>query len=369
MPHTDAQQQWDAYKTRELTRLEPLLAQMGYTLDAEQPHTGGERHLTGPLSSGRKLVLLGRAQGNTRVVIKASSEPLGMREIEHEHTCREVLARIGFAYQTLLSPTQLAYVHRAGHVILITEFIEQERPFTERPIEEQFALALSAFKAQESAHATTASHIRLIRDTFGEATFSTYQTKAAQYCQEILATLGDSSERTALEPLLYSARTYIQHSELPIAQYSGFLTHWDFIPQNIRIRAGEMYVLDHSSLHFGNKYEGWARFINFMELYNPPLARALVEYVANNRTPEEVAALKAMRTYRLLELVRYYVSWLPRTQGDLHALARARIAFWGEVLASVLADTSVPEPVVETYKKQRDALRSNDEKRRQEGLH
>ena len=88
-----------------------------------------------------------------------------------------------------------------------------------------------------------------------------------------------------------------------------------------------------------------------------------------NRTPEESTALKLMRVYRLVELIRYYANWLSRTDGNLHELACARIAFWTEVLHGVLNDTEVPTEFVEAYKMKRDSLRSPEEKERQKNLH
>lgn len=360
------QQEWEAYKARELAGLTPLLAELGYTLEAAQPHTGGERHLTRPIGSGRKLLLLGRSAEGARVVIKATSDPLGKAEIAHERTCRSVLERVPFAYQAFLSPAEILFVQRGGYDILVSEFIEQERSFLERPVEEQFALALRAFKAQESAHATTAAHLRLIAGTFGEMHAPEYRRKLAQYAHEVAALAPDAS-RT--HKMLERAQALLAEHAETLERYTDFLTHWDFTPQNIRVRGSDIYLLDHSSMHFGNKYESWARFINFMELYNPPLAHALVRYVADNRTPEESLSLRLMRVYRLGELIRYYAGWLPRTQGNLKLLAQARIDFWTTVLEAVLDNKEVPLDVVEEYTKTRDALRSEDEKQRQVGLH
>lgn len=349
---------WEEYRERELTGLRPILKELGYELQERQPHLGGERHLTKPLESGRKLVLLGRHNDGMHVVIKASSEAGGIKEIEHERTCREILEKISFAYQTFLSPKELLFVHRRPYAILVTEFIEQERPFIERPVEEQCALALKAFKAQESAHATTYEHVRVITKTFGEMRAADYIEKIRRYAQQV-------KPYAALD----AAAEFLSHNAQTLEQYGGFLTHWDFTPQNIRVKDGNIYLLDHSSLHFGNKYEGWARFINFMALYRPPLAQALMQYVCDNRAPEESLALKLMRVYRLAELIRYYTGWLPATEGNLHDLALARIAFWSEVLKAVLEDLEVPAAVIESYKKTRDSLRSEEEKNRQVGLH
>lgn len=359
MQNNTEEEKWNEYCKQELVRLAPILKNLGYSLDEQQPHISGERYLTRPLGSGRKLLLLGhQTADNIRVVIKTSSEVLGIKEIEHEHVCREILEKISFAYQTFLSPKELLYTQADGMVLLITAFIEQSHSFLERPLEEQFELALKSFKAQESAHATTYGHIRLIQKTFGEM-------HAAQYIEKFKKYVDESQPYADLS----SAYEFLKQNIRTIEQYCGFLTHWDFMPQNIRIVGEHIYLLDHSSIHFGNKYEGWARFINFMTLYNPPLARALLQYVRNNRTPEESLSLKLMRVYRLGELIRYYTGWLPRTEGKLHELATARIYFWNQVLEAVLNDTEVSMETVETYKHTRDSLRSDAEKQRQVGLH
>ncbi|MDC1205446.1 hypothetical protein N8083_01200 [Candidatus Pacebacteria bacterium] len=130
-----------------------------------------------------------------------------------------------------------------------------------------------------------------------------------------------------------------------------------------------MYLLDHSSLTFGNKYEGWARFLNFMELYNPPLCAALQKYVADNRTPEESVALRMMRIYRLGEILLYYTNTLQKCEGNLLKLNTARIDFWKTVLKHILHETPIPKETITIFQELRDSLRSEDEKERQRGLH
>src|SRR5581483_4638795 len=139
MPHDTNQREWEAYRARELARLTPVLGEFGYALEEHQPHTGGERHLTG--SGGRKLVLLGRGPMG-RAIIKASSDPAGVAELRRERAGRDILKRLRFAYQTFFSPKELLWSERDGLAVSITEFIEQDRPFLERPLKEQFDLAL-----------------------------------------------------------------------------------------------------------------------------------------------------------------------------------------------------------------------------------
>lgn len=364
MDARNTKHEWEKYCTQMLAELAPILNKHGYELDPKQPHIMGERFLTRPIEGATKLVLLGRrTKDGLRVVIKASNDREGIKELEAERRARDLLEEIKFAYKTFFSPPEIAFFTRRetrGFGILVTEFIEQEKSFLERPIEDQFRLALGAFKAQEGLHATAYGHQSVLR-AVGEMCGIDYVKKASEYARDLSALGIDSMLATAVELI----RT---HQET-LDRYGGFLTHWDFIPQNFRIRDDKLYLIDHSSIRFGNKYEGWARFINFMVLYNPPLADALVEYVRLNRAPEESLALQLMRVYRLTELIRYYTGWLERTEDNLHELTRARIVFWTEVLRAVLDGKKVSSEAIEEYKKKRDELRSDDEKFRQKDLH
>lgn len=368
MPN-DAQQNWESYRAQELAEVTPLLATLGFTLDEHQPHIGGERHLMHAVTtaSGRKLILLGkRVSDGKRMVIKATSDPAGMRELSHERTCRTALKEIAFAYQVFFSPEEILFTKQNGYLVSIQAFIEQERTFLERPLEEQFFVVLRAFKAQESAHATTYGHRRLIQKTFGQIDAEGYIRAYRTFRLNIEKNL---PKRTDIHALLRRGTQTLERERATIEQYGGFLTHTDFVPHNFRIADGTIYLLDHSSLRFGNKYEGWARFLNFMTLYNRPLEDALLFYVKNNRTPEEYRALELMRIYRLGEIVWFYTNILEKTSGDLRELTEARIAFWAEVLKATLDRNQVSKSIIQNYKNTRDALRSKEEKERQKGLH
>ncbi len=371
---TNTKEEWNKYCTQTLALLSPELKNLGYTLYEKQPHIIGERFLTRPIAGGRKLVLIGKnIKSGRKVIIKVSNEPLGIEELEHERNCRTVLHNIKFAYQVFHLPKELLFKKpdiTSGFAIAITEFIEQDQSFITRTIKEQFALILKALKAQEEAHATTYEHIKLVRETFGKMHASDYNEKVQIYSQDIIGLVPQvNTSYKKLNLLTEKSIAFLyQHQEI-LDQYGGFLTHWDFTPQNFRVNDGEIYMLDNSSLRFGNKYEGWARFINFMTLYNPPLADALVEYVRINRTPEEFLSLKLMRIYRFVELIRYYTAWLSSTNGDLRILTEARIAFWTKGLECVLDDTVMPIEIINQYKHIRDTLRSEDERQRQKGLH
>lgn len=365
---TDPKASWETYCTQELALLNPILLKHGFSLYDDQPHLKGERYLMNAVTttSGKKLILLGHDSAGTNVVIKATRERAGIKELMHERTCREVLKEIDFAGEVFYTPEEIAFFDEAEFTISIQRFIEQTQSFIERPLEEQFMLALRAFKGQESAHATTFKHRRLIRDTYGIRDSKTYLNSFRTFEKNILKALPEEKE---IHALLKNAQEILDANRLLIEQYTGFLTHTDFVPHNIRIRGDTMFLLDHSSLTFGNKYEGWARFINFMTLYNPPLQKALEQYVRDNRTPEESFALRMMRIYRLGELMWYYARTCNASTGNLHTLNTARVYFWTNVLQYVLKAEEVPEAIIENYKQLRDSLRSDDEKERQRGLH
>lgn len=360
---------WDKYREGEMSALLPHLKSLGVTLEGEQPHTIGERYLMQALTtqSGKKLILLGtRGSDGGRVVIKATRDKKGVEELLHARRCREVLHKIKFAYQTFFSPKEVFFGIRGDFLISIQSFIEQEKPFLERPLREQFFLALKAFKAQESAHATTYGHMRLARKHFGTRDADGYLAAFARFQKDIVSAQRGQRE---LEETLRRGFSYLKEGREIIEQYSGFLTHTDFVPHNIRVMGETIYLLDHSSLRFGNKYEGWARFINFMELYNPTLAKALTDYVTLNRAPEEALSLQLMRVYRLGEIIYYYVHAAERSLGDLKKLNASRVDFWSAVLRAVLENKALPSSIRENYISLRDSLRSEEEKRRQIGLH
>ncbi len=363
--HNRYREEWEQYCANEIQKFTSLLAPLGYSLDENQPHITGERYLMQAVTTmhGRKLVLLGKdIKSGARVVLKVTSDTSGIEDLEYERRCRATLADMSFAYRHFLTPKELLFVAQDGYALFVQEYLEQEKPFLELPIELQCSLALRAFREQEGAHATTYRHLKRI-----EQTFETYN--AEKYLQKIGEFIAYISERlpedNTLLTLLAQGKSELEADSDLVEQYCNFLTHTDFVPHNFRISGGEIYLLDTSSIRFGNKYEGWARFLNYMTLYNHPLEEALTEYIRNNRTPEESASLRLMRIFRLTELIRYYAGWLERTEGDLNLLARARIGFWSEVLGSVLSGEKMPDERIEAYKQKRDSLRNMEEKQRQ----
>ncbi len=350
--------EWEKYVREERARTAPIISRFGFMLDEVQPHVGGERYLMQAITSvsGPKLILIGtRASDQKRVVIKASSHPSGIQEIETERRTRTALGDLEFSYRRFYAPTEILHYRQKGVCISVQEYIEQELAFLDRPLKEQFSLSLEAFKAQESAHATTSSHMRRVNGIFPLWGAREYLTNASFLAKKT----GDLDRAVA----------FLTENESTIERYSGFLTHSDFVPHNIRIRDDKLYLLDHSSIRFGSKYESWARFINFMVLYNPTLADALIAYVRANRDPEELHALKCMRVFRLIEIVAYYTGTLSRSEDSLHKLNTARITFWRTLLENLLHDQPLPSEVRDAYIATRDSLRTNEEKQRQKDLH
>lgn len=369
MSQHSAQAEWKTYLTQELSALAPLFSKYDIILSPEQPHIKGERFLMQALTTtgGKKLILVGSyGKNKTPAIIKATRDEAGAKELKHERLCREQLNSFSFAYDTFLSPTELLFTEAEGFTISVQTLIPQESTFLSRSTESQFDLALRALKAQELVHATTHHHFSTIKNTFGYKSADDYLELFKFFIKT--ATHLDNEDQPTADIL---SRTYekLSTQKQDIERYCGFLTHTDFVPHNFRIHDNKMYLLDFSSLRFGNKHEGWARFLNFMTLYNHDLETALLQYVSDNRAPEEQVSLQLMRLYRLGEIITYYINTLAQSEGDLHTLNSARVTFWSNVLKYEYAGERVPREIVSSYKKLRDALRSTEEKERQINLH
>jgi len=359
----DAKARWEKYCQEELEKIQPILQRHGLELEQTQTHLGGERAVI----SGNKLVLMGRRkEDGRRVIIKATSRDEGKKELEQERASRELLKRIKFAYAVLLSPEELSWFEEGGMTVSVTEFLEQDRAFLERPLHEQFFLAMKAFEIQESFHAATYEQARPIEGSLGFFRAQTYLDRFNDYRQEIVRKM---SGRPEFADILAEAERQLRDGYRCIEQYGGFLTHTDFVPHNFRVIGRDIYLLDHSSIRFGNKYEGWARFLNFMLLHNRGLEGALLKYLEDNRTPEELEALHLMRIYRLTEIIAYYVERAEKSSGDMQKLDKSRVIFWADALKAQVGGEPLSEERIQAYRDIRDSLRSDEEKRRQQGLH
>ncbi len=345
----------------ELAILKQLFEQLGFELDEYQPHVGGERKV---FAIG-KFVLFGHSvQHNVRVVLKAACDVASKSEIARERICRTALENIQFAYGTFSSPEEILFSEKAGYTIQVTRFIEQDMPFLERPTSEQFRFALKGLKAMEAAHAATYEHLRSVKGIFPTMNTDEYISAFSKYID-----VASKSSETRKDLLANLGKQLAQKRD-DIERYCGFLTHFDFMPQNIRISGDTMFLLDHSSLRFGNKHESWARMINFMELYNPELARALEKYIQDNRAPEENESLRLMRLYRLGELLAHHARIETESNDTaLQELSKKRVWFWSHVATAVQANSEISKEIIAEYKAARDSLRSLEEKERQIGLH
>lgn len=360
---TFSKQQWEKYCGDQLAIVTPLLMNEGFILETEQPHLQGERYLL----SGPKLVLYGaRKSDDVRVVIKITDDAREAEQLEHEQKAQEVLSTMDFAYNTFYSPAKILFGHHSAYTFYITEYIPQEKNFLEYTFEEQFYIALKAFEAQEGSHATTHGHLQTIKKTFEVYDGARYIETLKKYHDEVTLLLPEN--KTAQEMLSQTLQELTANKEL-LDTYSNFLTHWDFVPHNIRIHGRDIYLLDHSAIRFGNKYEGWARFMNFMTLYHIKLERALDTYVHENRPEPEYATLRLMRLFRLSELVWFYATKRASAEGNLSTLTDARIDLWSSALESQLTNTPLDTTIVEAFKKTRDTLRDEGEKERQHVLH
>jgi predicted Ser/Thr protein kinase len=355
--------QWQEYKEAELKIVRPILSELGFELDDKQVHIGGERYITG----GKKLVLLGKQKDNNKkVVIKVSRDEMRSAEIKHEWKCRQILQKINFAYHIFFTPKEILYTKKNGFTIFVTRFIDQKSTFLDRPLESQFFLSLKALEAQEGVHATTYEHTSTIKQTFGMWNSQEYIASFDKYYTNTIVQL---PENIKVKKLLTKAKDFLSQNIETIDLYSDFLTHWDLVPHNFRVLENDIYLLDYSSIRFGNKYEGWARFINFMTLYNRPLEEKLVEYVKENRNEQEFLSLQLMRVFRLGELIWYYANTLDKAEGNLLQLNKKRIDLWANVLEGVLENKNIDYKIIEEYKIDRDKLRDEEEKERQQDLH
>lgn len=357
---------WQTYLNLEITYFEPKISNLGFSLLDNQVHTKGERSAF----RAQKIILLGkRTLDNKKVVIKISREEVGINEILYERKCKAALQQMNFNYQNFSEPAELFFSHKKKELILITEFIEEEKKYLDRGLEEQFEIALEAFKILEGVHVVVKAHKKFVRNYFEIKYFEIYKAHLSGFKNIILTNFPD------LQNLLEKAEKIFLENEYRVTQYCGFLTHFDFVPHNFRIKTkngeNKIYLLDHSSLSIGNKHEGWARFINFMSLYNHDLEIAILKYFELNRSKEEFESLFLMRVFRLFDLIHHHTKIFRDSQerSELAELSKNRVYFWAELLKVVLEQKFLDKEIIEDYKNMRDNLRTEEEKERQKVLY
>ena len=327
-------------------------------LDSEQLHIGGERAIMRP----EKYVLTGiDNKTKKRVVLKCSNISEGISEIKTERKVRKALLDMPFAIQELSIPAELYFGTMHGYSVAVIEFIEQSKVFANYPLREQFFMALHAFESQESFHATTRKHYQSVRSLFSEFTTETYLNDFDMFVSNI----SKNSHNITAANTAVSAKDFLLKNQSVVSTYNGYLMHSDFVPHNFRIKDRKLFLLDFVAFSFGNKYESWARFINFMEAHSPQLVQPLTEYIKKDRGKDEYLALRIMRMYKIGFLLNFYTNSLSKTDGNLHKLTEERIIFWTHVLDSVLQDIPTEQKMYATYITARDSLRTEKEKRRQ----
>jgi hypothetical protein len=336
--------------------IQKLAETLRITLDSRQLNIGGERELMSP----DKMVLTGvHTETNNRIVLKCADSMFGVKEIVTEHSIRETLKHVSFSEKKILMPEEIFYGTINGYSVSVTDFLEQEKVFTDYDLEKQFSMSLDALQAQESFHIDTKEKIDLIDDIFVTHTPEFYLENYALHQKRIEDVIPHSAS------ILSTGYTFLLENLETLRTFDRYLIHSDFVPHNFRIHENQLYVLDFVSFRLGNKYESWARFINFMEIHSPLLVPKLLVYAQSERGADEYRALRLMRAYKTCFILNYYAQILANTAGDLHELTKARLVLGLAILESVIHDTALLEEIRQEYYKTRDRLRTDAEKERQ----
>jgi len=341
---------------KELERVVPILESLGFLIDTQQLHVGGERAVL----SQEKLVLIGTDKDNRRIVIKCSRYKDGIKEIKHEKKIRDSLINVSYTNDSIAFPDEIYFNNKEGYSIFVTEYIAQDKVFVEHEIKDQFFMIIRALERQEAFHATTHEHVRNVRKTLKLMTEDEYSSSIQDFYSSI-----KTYKNSDVQHHIKDGLSFFEKNKEVINTYAGHLIHEDFVPHNFRIKGNQIYKLDYSSLQYGNKYESWARLLNYMVIHNPELEKLLNEHIQNERGEREYLSLKVMRVYKLFQLLNFYMSLLDRVDGNLLKLTKIRIEFWAKVMGNVVSDKYLSKGNLKDYKKKRDSLRSQEEKDRQ----
>jgi len=325
--------------------------------DDNQLHVGDERAIMSP----HKFVFTGTdTTTGSRVVLKCSNHPDGIAEMYSEHIISHTLQSLPFSEELLNAPRELFYGTKHGYTVGITEFIEQNTVFSAHTLQEQFFMALQSLEAQEAFHATTSEHRGYVRDSFTIHSPVYYQETTAVFTQTI------TNQAPQYTDLLKNIVGEINSAQQLLSIYDGYLIHTDFVPHNFRIAKDHVYLLDFSSFRLGNKYESWARFVNFMEVHSPELVPLLVNYVDSDRGAEEANMFRLMRLHKALFLAHFYTNNIQKTSGDMQKLAQMRLDIWMKIIDSLYHTKDSPIEEINRYRVERNTLRSETEKARQQ---
>lgn len=348
---------WRDTLAAELQEVTSIASELGYTVDAIQPHLTGERYIAG---GATKLVLNSR-KGEDRVVIKASKTPGGITELEREKAGRDSLTSFSFASDALKVPREIHFGTHGAYCVFITQFIEQKEVLFEKSLEERFFMALRALEAQESFHATTYEHLKEVRDRL-----PVFDAQA--YIDSVTGFARDCENLPGAAELMRRVTEELTNNRILLERYGGYLAHFDFVPHNLRVDGHTLWILDFSELRFGCKYESWGRLVNYLLIHDQPLAEALLSYVLHERGNDESEALRVMRIYKAALLVAFYARTLPKTEGAFRELTELRAVLWMDITQKLLDRALFPEADAPAYIAQRNALRSAEETERQKGF-
>lgn len=297
-----------------------------------------------------KRVLVAKGKNSEKVIVKLSDSDGGKDEIRKEKMAQDTLTKAVFSQEKIFFPEEILFGEYERYVIRITKFIPQTKVFGAYTEEEQFFMIMREFEAQESFYANTYEHISIVKDIFPVTHYKDYAIKFDSF------DVGPDKQE-ALELLSKNAEL--------IETRSNYLTHTDFVPSNFRVTGEKVYMIDLSSMHFANRYEGLARLLNWCIIHNPSLETLINEYIKNSRGIDEYLCLRLMRVYKTGFLINHYSSSLSKTTDKLHKLTEVRLQLWREILKNLIHDTPLPVKLISDYKTERDKLRSNEELERQ----
>lgn len=353
---------WDKAVQEELLVITKIIEPLGFSIDKNQPHLSGE----GFLLLKEKLVLVGRRTADKkRVIIKISKHDSGQSEIRRERDVLNALVKMLPSNGFIHLPGEVYFGQVDGYLIWISKFIEQEQIFAAKPVEEQFSLALNIFKALESFHISTSENLSNVSGVFEIANAETYIRSFPNFMERVLK---HSPGNHQAVKILSKAEAFMNSNKKVIEKYCWYLLHRDFAPSNMRVSGQNVYLIDLSSMRFGNKYEGWARFLNWALLHSPELEKLLSDYVRQNRGEEEFLCLRLMRMYGAGFLIRFYAETLKKISGDLLLLNQKRLELWSFIMESLLKDQPIPTETLEEYWSECNRLRSKEEIERQKEI-
>lgn len=349
-------EEWDKWKKEALVRVQEVLDMHDIVLDEVQNQLIGERYLM----SGKKLVLQGSNKHSLgKVIVKYSDDKHLINEISDERRRKKIIENIKFGYKSIYFPKELVWTLNNKYALLITEYIDQETVFVKYPIKEQFFYSLKALEAFEGVHSVVSKHDNELKSLSSPKSSEDYIRSFAEMKED---TEKQIPERKHTLEVLDDGLDFLKANQSLVQKYCDFLTHDDFVPHNMRILENDVVVLDHSSLVVGNKYESWARFLNFMIIYGRDLDNMLSEYVLTNRGEEEYTTLRLMRIYKVGFLINFYAKAINKTTGPLFNITDNRVKMWTKVMECLIQNVEIPIDLISQHHEILKNNRSEEEK-------